>query len=476
MNIRKSAIVTFTVLTLYLSYTSSNFHTLATDDSINSLKIRLGSIASEAQNIEKTKVSIYVESLDNGRIIFSQDGGQAMVPASNLKIVTTATALSMLGPYYRLRTELRAPSPDEYGVIKGNLYLRGGGDPTTTPPYDDPNTAPYKYFIDKLKEAGVNTIEGDLVADDSAFNREFLPQGWKDEYRLDAYSAPVGGLSFNGNMVEIVLEPGSAKFNPPCPTMGIKFINSDENPHVERPKGSNTVEVHGTYTSNVRNQLCVEDPPLFAIGVFKELLDRNHITVKGKVRLVSSGGEAATVESLRLYATHYSPPVSEIVHEINHESDNLFAEHLYKTVGRLTAGQGTAQSGFQACKEFMSANNINWQGINMVDGSGLSPLDRISPRQLVSILRTMDRSIYRSWYKESLPHSGRGTLRGRLGGVDVRAKTGTLANDSSLSGYVMTAAGQELAFSIILNDTTIWNAVNTQNRIVQTLSSWPDRL
>ncbi len=447
-------------------------------DSVAILKSDLLAIAKEAKITDKTKVGVYVRVLDNGRVVFSQGGNTPLVPCSNMKILTTAAALSRLGPNYRLKTELRGALPNSNGQLEGNLYLRGGGDPTTSPPYDQPCTAPYSEFIKQLKAAGVREITGDLVADDSIFDRNYLPQGWLEHYRLDSFSAPVAGLSLNGNMIEAVVSPLGCSLEPACSTMSIAPKYDDTcDTAIQRPKGSNVVKVVGCAPgSEIRRQICVEDPPLFCIGVFKKLLDKEGISVRGKVRLIEAAGEAGQVGKLHLYGVHFSLPVSEIIKEINHESDNLFAEHLFRYIGFLAGGQGSAENGMQACLDFLNENNIGSKNLKMVDGCGLSGLDRISPSQLAGVLDAMDRSCYRSWYVESLPHSGRGTLRGRLGGVEVRAKTGTLDHDSSLSGYVQTAAGQRLVFSVIVNDAPIWTAVDAQNRIVQTLGAWNEKI
>ena len=444
------------------------------EDPALALKDNLAAIVAHAENQGdmETKVGVYVKVLENGRVLFSSDGLTPMIPASNLKVVSTATALSLLGPNYRLTTELRGSLPDARGVVAGNLYLRGGGDPTITPPYNQPATQPLSRFIEELKKAGVREIAGDLVADDSIFDRHYLPDGWKEHYRLDAFSAPVAGLSLNGNMVEAILQGGGASLEPATSTVTIRtnYDNSGTTT-IQRPRGQNDLLATGyPPAGEIRRQICVEDPPLFTIGAFKELLDQAQIKVRGQVRLVDTQGEAARVGDLHLYAVHFSLPLAEIIREANHESDNLFTEHLFKLAGQVNYGQGTAQTGFQACLDFFEANDLDSQDLHMVDGCGLSTLNRISPSQLVNVLDAMDRSYYRSWFKESLPHAGRGTLWGRLGGCEVRAKTGTLDHDSALSGYVLTASGQELAFSVIVNDAPIWLAVETQDKIVQTLS------
>lgn len=442
----------------------------------DALKQQIAAIIRGNGALQNSKCGVLVKVPASGRILYSYHGQTPMIPASNQKVMTTATALDTLGPLYSFTTELVGHNPNKQGVIKGAVYLRGNGDPVITPPYEQPATAPFSRFIQVLKSRGVKVIDGDIVADDSAFDRRYLPQGWLERYQLDAYAAPVSALSFNGNLVEVIVGPSGIRLDPSC-AIPIDDQRDGRGPlAIMRKPGKDTIIVQGqTPASDVRRQITVNNPPLFAASTFRYMLLANGIKHNGKVRLINTFSESALASKLPVYAVHRSVTLNEIVKEINHESDNLLAEHIFRASGAQITGKGTAKAGFQAVQKFLSDNGVAITGLKMVDGCGLSRLNRVSPAQLVGTLEAMNRHPYGHYYKASLPVSGKGTLRSRLGGVTVQAKTGTLANDSSLTGYVTTAAGQELVFSLIFNDVpTIWAAVETQDKIVRLLSTWPE--
>lgn len=426
-----------------------------------------------------SRQGVYIKVLGSGRVLYSRQGTTPMVPASNMKVLTTAVALDRLGPEFRFRTELIGPRPDERGVLHGDLYLKGGGDPTMTPPYSQPSTAPFEFFARQLKEQGVRQVLGDIVADDSAFDREFLARGWLERYRLDSYAAPVAGLSLNGNVVEVILSAEGIRTSPP--SSGLTFSNqmgSGGPVYLDRPEGSDTIVVRGTPGPGevVRRSLTVGNPPRFTAGAFQQVLKDAGVPQKGGIRLIRPVGEPALLAGLHTYARYESVPLPEILWQINRESDNLFAQHLFKALGENRSGRGTAASGEAAVKEFMTRHGIPVEGLRMVDGCGLSPLDRVSPAQLVGVLEAMHTHPRSALFRESLPAGGQGTLSYRLTGLGVRAKTGTLAEDSSLSGYLVTAKGQTLAFALIFNRLEgIGSAVDAQDRIVNLLAAWPER-
>ena len=422
---------------------------------------------------------VYIKVLGSGRVLYSRQGTTPMVPASNLKVLTTAVALDRLGPDFRFQTSLVGPRPDARGVIHGDLYLQGSGDPTLTPPYCQPATEPFAFFARQLKAQGVRQVVGDIVADDSAFDREFLARGWLERYRLDSYAAPVAALSLNGNVVEVIVSAEGIRTQPP--TSGLTFSNqtgSGGPVYLDRPEGSDTIVVRGTPGPGevVRRSLTVGNPPRFAAGAFQQVLKEAGIPQKGGVRLIRPVGEPALLASMHTYARYQSVPLPEILWQINRESDNLFAQHLFKALGERRSGRGTAANGEAAVKEFMTRHGISVAGLKMFDGCGLSPLDRVTPAQLVGVLEAMHAHPRRDLFRESLPAGGQGTLAYRLNGLGVRAKTGTLAEDSSLSGYLVTANGQTLAFAMLFNKLEgIGSAVDAQDRIVNLLAAWPEK-
>lgn len=425
------------------------------------------------------KTGIYIKVLKSGRVLYNERGTVPMIPASNLKVLTTATAIDMLGPSYRFETELRGPEPNSGGIIPGHLYLVGSGDPSFCEPYNAPATEPFRFFVRQLRKAGIRGVVGDVVADDSAFDREFRGQGWFDRYLLEYYAAAVGALSVNGNLVEVIVTPGKIMTNPSTPS--IQFVNkvkpgSYTEVYVDRKPGSDIVTVSGVIAPGglVRRTITVDNPSLFAAGVFSRLLEKGGISHTGGFRVIDRVAEPAQVSQLKVYARFKSPTLLELATQINRESDNVFAQHLFKAVGERYRGQGSASSAEAAVIAFMQRNGIDTTGLHMVDGCGLSVLDRVSPQQLVEVLEAMFYSPHGQEFMDSLPAPGQGTLGYRLGGVRLRAKTGTINRHSALTGYVVSAYGQTIAFSVLVNDVdATWSAVDLEDRVVQAIAGWP---
>lgn len=424
------------------------------------------------------KCGIYIKVIKSGRVLYNERGTVPMIPASNLKVLTTAAALDVFGPDHRFETELRGPVANSGGVIAGHIYLVGSGDPSFCEPYNSPATEPLRFFVRQLKKAGVTGVVGDVVVDDSAFDREFRGQGWFDRYLLDDYAAAVGALSVNANLVEVIVTQGKITTNPSTPH--IKFVNKLKpagytEVYVDRQAGSDVVTVGGVIAPGgvVRRTITVDNPSLFAAGVFSRLLDKGGIRHTGSYRVIDRLAEPAQVRRLKVYARFKSPPLLHLATQINKESDNLFAQHLFKALGERHRGQGSAANAEAAVVAFMQRSGIDTTGLRMVDGCGLSTLNRVSPQQLVEVLNAMWLNPHAQQFIESLPAGGQGTLSYRLNGLTVRAKTGTLKDHSALSGYVVSAYGQTIAFSVIVNDVeATWSAIELEDRVVQAIAGW----
>lgn len=445
------------------------------------MKQRLANAIQQSPQLKSAKVGVYVEVIKTGRIVFSDNGGEPMIPASNLKLVTTATAMDCLGPDFRFETELRGNAPDGQGVIDGNLYLRGSGDPTWCRPYNEPDAA-IRFFAKQLRAMGAKQIKGDLVGDDSAFDREWIGRGWLERYLLDSYAAPVSALSMNNNVVELsVTSQGVTTIPSSC---GFPMDNrlrggGGSDVGLLRGPGEETTKIVGSIGSGaaVRRGITLANPPLFTIGAFYNGLKAAGIQVKGQVRLINGTGEPAKSRSTKVLARYRSPKLTEIVSQINRESDNVFAQHLFKGMAHQQLGYGTADKGLQCVQTFMQKSGLSSEGLMMVDGCGLSVLNRISPRLLVGVLAAMWRHPNGQAFINSLPTGGEGTLTSRLRGLRVRAKTGTLDGHSGLSGMVVTAHGQTLGFSVLVNDTpSTWAAIELEDRIVNILGSCNEEL
>jgi serine-type D-Ala-D-Ala carboxypeptidase/endopeptidase (penicillin-binding protein 4) len=398
-----------------------------------------------------TPVGIYVATTDTGQQIYSRNGTRPMIPASNFKVVTSAAALDLLGPDYRFETSVWGGEVDGSGILRGNLYLHGTGDPTFMYPFTNNPTAVFHQFASTLKSQGVKVIEGDVVGDDSAFDREFQGRGWKERYMLESYAAPVGALSINGNIVQVTVNGGSVSTQP-----GNKYLNIVRNIagdylSITRKMGTDDVIVRGPSGGAVSRSLTVNNPSSYTTGVFAETLRQNGIQVKGSVRLISSGEKYQNNSNRLLY--HRSPPLIQILREVNKESDNTCAFHVLKALGYELRGKGTVDNSNAVIKEWMQSAGIDTAGLATADGSGLSVYNRISPKQLVDILSYMTRTSQWKNFWASLPAGGvDGTMSYRLGGIPVRAKTGGLQGHISLSGYVQTKTGQMVTFSMLTNN------------------------
>ncbi|MDR0786937.1 MAG: D-alanyl-D-alanine carboxypeptidase/D-alanyl-D-alanine-endopeptidase [Gemmatimonadota bacterium] len=429
---------------------------------------------------------VLVVSLDRGDTLFAYNADLPLAPASNMKLFTTAAALYYLGPDFRYSTYALAAGQIIDGVLFGDLVLYGTGDPAISSRMLPGALTPLKALADSLRARGITEVRGDIVGDGSYFDDEWIGEGWREEYRLDSYSAPVGALSLAENIISIRVTPGSSTGEPAA-------ISTIPNTHGLLIQNRVTTTASGTSSvrfswdpegliiegrlarghPGVARTVTVVDPANFAASAFRTVLETSGIRVGGDVRTVrrpegspvsfgavSSNGGASIPP--RVIGTHLSPTLGELVSVANHVSHNLFAESFFKTIGRVALGDGSFHGGMLAVQYFLECEKpFDMSLLHIVDGSGLSPEDRITPRAMVHLLDLMTRTDVWEPFYDSLPEAasplgGQHSLRGRMGGTpaarNLRAKTGTINNVSGLSGYVRAADGERLAFSILTNE------------------------
>lgn len=422
-------------------------------DPVAGVKQRIARILAN-QGLSRSQVGVYARTLDSGRVLFARNADTAMIPASNFKLVTTATALAVLGPDFRFTTSVLGPPVDQgSGVIDGNLYLRGTGDPTMVDPWTRPATAPFEKFADELRKQGVKQVTGALVGDDSAFDRDFIGKGWLRRYILLDYAAETAALSINGNVMSLDVRNDRVTSYPVTTALQYRRVVSSRGGFVvTRPMDSSTVIVQNCKPGKaMQTSMTIHNPSEYTTGVFQAILQHSGIQLGAPMRLVSED-ELPLPAGLVRYATHESAPLLKILKRINRHSDNLFADHVFKAVGFMRHGKGTLETSTQAAKEFMTRIGVDTSGLEIADGCGLSVLNRVSPRQFVQLLEGMARRPDIAVFKSTLAGPDReGTLSGRMAGLPVLAKTGTIDGTVTLSGYVRTRAGQEVCFSILVN-------------------------
>lgn len=428
---------------------------------------------------------IQIVNLRSGTVLYSQNASRNFVPASNVKLLTSAAALDQLGPEYRYRTDVFVDGPIEDGVLKGNLIVRGSGDPTIGghEQKEDP-TQVFRRWADSLKALGITHISGNIIGDDSRMDETPLGHGWSWSDITYAYAAEIGGLVFNENTVDLrvrgrdVGQPASIEWDP-FNTDYVTVLNrsrtvpwrTEDDEEYQRTIGTNTIHVTTTVHPNRTEQesITITDPTLYFVHVLREALLREGISVGGTPADLDETASPVRYgsDAVRSVASYTSKPLAQITRTLNHESQNLYAEQLLRTLAVEVPPEtdedldpGSSALGVKAVRETLAAAEVDTSRIQLVDGSGLSRQNLVQPQSIVRLLQYMwthrDPAASSAFY-DSLPKGGEeGTLEYRFQGnaparANVRAKTGTLSNTSSLSGYVTSERGTPLAFSVFCN-------------------------
>jgi D-alanyl-D-alanine carboxypeptidase/D-alanyl-D-alanine-endopeptidase (penicillin-binding protein 4) len=451
---------------------------------LNALSADLGDMLSS--RVRGGKWGVMVVSLTRGDTLFSQNAGEMMQPASTMKLFSTAAALDRFGPEYTFSTDvLRDAAPvGADGTVTGNIYLRGDGDPSMSSRFwKDPNY-PMNTLARAVAAKGIKHVKGDLVYDASAFDDQKIPEGWKSSYLGAAYAARVSALSLNENLVWVVVDPsnGKASVTLEPATTAIPVTN-----HVRVVRGSggrivarqrdDGIDVSGSVGANsgpLRYSLVVPDPALFTAGALRAALQGAGVTVDGAIKPGKTPANADKV------ASFVSPPLSQIVSEMNRESINIVAELLFRDAARASApnGVGTAASGLANMRDFLSKKvGASANAIDVHDGSGLSTLDYLTPRLMIQLLSYAHHGPWSSAFHGSLPVAGESELlRRRMRATpaqgNLHAKTGTTNTVVGLGGYVTAKDGEIVAFSFLYNGGDRWNAKSAMDAMGATLANF----
>jgi D-alanyl-D-alanine carboxypeptidase/D-alanyl-D-alanine-endopeptidase (penicillin-binding protein 4) len=409
-----------------------------------------------------------------------------MQPASNMKLYTVAAALDRLTPDYRFVTSVYAPArPDTSGAVRGDLVVYGRGDPSFAVRFNPEGNTDYSRAIEELAAnvyaAGVRRVEGDIVGDESYFKGGSVPTGWEWDDLQWYYGAEVSALTVNDNSVDLSVKPGASVGAPARITVGPSLPlftildrtttserGTTRDLSVNRPLGQNVIEVRGRLPIDDRGytaSLAISRPALVFTTMLRSALERRGVVFTGQTRTVDAQGRAdgqpLQVSSLVEIASRKSPPLSVIAAQVLKPSQNLYAELLLRTLGKMNPAADpkltSEDAGAQVVRNFLTQAGIDPSGLVMLDGSGLSRADLVTADTTLQLLTYMNRHRFSVAFRDALPIAGvDGTLRNRMKGTpaqgNVRAKTGTLGTATSLSGYVLSAAGERLAFSLMINN------------------------
>jgi D-alanyl-D-alanine carboxypeptidase/D-alanyl-D-alanine-endopeptidase (penicillin-binding protein 4) len=429
-----------------------------------------------------------VVSLSRGDTLYSINADEELQPASNMKLYTTALALDQFGAEHQFGTDvLRAGYVDADGTLHGNLILRGGGDPgLSSRYYQGGASAAMDVLAQLVADAGIKRVTGNIIADASAFQHELVPDGWLDRYLQSSYAARVSGLSLNDNIELVAVAPGTNGHAAVVSLEPASDIPVSSSVRTVAGKGARIIVLNtssgaidvrgwiGSHSDTRRYQLVVEQPAIFTAGAFRHALAARGVTVTGSTTLGTTPAGARTVTSLA------SPPLDRLVSAMNRESINHYAELLFRDAGRAASsnGVGSAANANALLQRFMTEKVGARPGsVLAADGSGLSVLDRVTPRSLVQLLSYAHEAPWSDAFHASLPVAGESELlRHRMqrtpAAGNLHAKTGTTNNIISLGGYVTARDGELLAFALIYNGTDRWHAREAIDQVGATLAGF----
>jgi len=419
---------------------------------------------------------VAIKSLKTGEFLYLRNENKGFMPASNMKLFTTASALLKCGAEYQFTTRLYYRGTlSANGVLDGDLIIKGVGDPTLTGRYAEGNpTKVFEDWADSLAAKNVKQVNGKIIGDDTYFTDEGMGAGWSWDYESDYYAAQVSALSFNDNCMDIFFTPGDSldklstfRLLPNGQYVSVlnQVVTADKvqgtDIRYHRARGGNKVVCDGTIFVGEKEKhdwFAVDNPTLFAASAFKDVLTDKNIAVTGEAAdLDDLESYQYADDSVHVLASHTSPHLREIVTTINKVSQNLYAELLLRVVGKEYGGEGSASMGAEVEKNLFTVMGIDPAQIDIVDGSGLSRLNLVTPMSVVKLLSYLRQQPVGKFFYDSLPIAGvDGTIKARMIGTaaqgNVRAKTGYVDKARALSGYVTTLDGEELAFSMIVNN------------------------
>jgi len=463
------------------------------EDPLESLDWVLESLLAKP-DVRGTDVSIHVESLASGEVLYEHNSDARMIPASNMKVITAAAALAALGADYEYETVFSTNATSVAPVLRGDVFVRGSGDPSIV-------SEQLWQIAERFRTLGIERIEGDLVFDTSFLDREYTTS--TDVADGDrAYHARTGALSANFNTVRVHVLPGAERGDDPTVVISpdVEFVRVDnkastcatnrretlEIRRVSSPVGSparegewpsaeNIIAVSGRIREGSSGKVAyrsVDDPLWNFVASLESFLAGAGVEFTGGLR------PGTAPEDARELFVHRSKPLSLIVRDMGKYSNNFVAEQLVKTLGAVTAGvPGTTDSGCAALLEHVASTGADTTGLRIVDGSGFSRENRLTTRAIAAVIRAAATEF--ATFPEflgSLSVSGiDGTLSDRMGygGLDgvVRAKTGLLDGVTAISGVMEASSGERAIFSIITNGSSCeaWKVHDVEHAILMHL-------
>jgi D-alanyl-D-alanine carboxypeptidase/D-alanyl-D-alanine-endopeptidase (penicillin-binding protein 4) len=458
---------------------------IASKQSITSLRKDIDALL-DSPEISGASVGVSVISLESGESFYKKNDTKNFPPASTLKLLTSADALESLGAEYKFATRLYMNgSIKEDGEYVGDLIIRAGGDPSISKNFYKDPMAIIDRFAATLDSLGIKSINGNIIGDDNFFDDEYYGPGWAWDDLAYPFSAEINALSAFDNKVDIIVTPGKSA------NQLAEFYMEPRNNYLQidnrvrtvlpekvsdlsiyRAPYTNVVKLDGFIlkdsTNKERNSVAsvsIDNPTLFFLSLIKDCIETRNIKFRGALIDIDDYKGRIAYNELKQISEIISPPIKDIIKVLNKQSNNLIAEALLKTISKENSGKGSFNKGAEILTKFANKIGIKSDNLAIVDGSGLSRLNLISPNGITSVLAYMFKNEYKGEYVGSLAAPGEdGTLKKRMtksvAQKNLNAKSGSMNNVNNLAGYVKTKDGENLAFSIMIaNHTAPQNVV-----------------
>lgn len=411
-----------------------------------------------------------------GKDLYAYNPRKLVHPASNLKLLTSSAILDILGPDYTFTTNIYGIGYQEGNKWEGDLIIRGAGDPSISGQfYRDNRFYVFDKFYSALHSMGIEEINGNLIGNNSFFDQQPYPKEWNWQDLSFYYGVEINALSFNNNAVDLrVYAKGEVGETPeiewfPFDTEYVNFVNeqvitppgSEYDEYYRRMLGTNTIVLKSKLPRGYveKESLSIMNPPRFFLDTFKKYLEDGGIELNGRT-IVDSQEVEWNREEYKRIVQHESVPLRRMLQRINKDSDNFYTEMLLKTMAaEHFDARGSTELGLSLVKEFAASANIDTAKLVMSDGSGMASSTLLTARDLTSMLLQMRKHPNFSVYKNSLSIGGvDGSLKNRFRNAPfhgkIYGKTGYVSGVRTLSGYMDTASGQTVTFSIITNNYT----------------------
>ena len=445
-------------------------------NSQNLVEKNILSFSSEQVNT-KSKISFLAIDIQSGAKIAELNSESAVTSASTTKLFSTATAYEILGKDKKSSTQIYCSGNlDKNGTLHGDIWIRGGGDMSLGSKFFSEEAKELdflKAWVDSIKQKGIKKIEGQIIADGSAFGYKGVPDGWHEGDVGNYYGAWSGGLNFYDNTIKLYFQTGNVGSRtkilsvfPEVP--GMVFSNSvvsakinGDDSSIEGVPFSLNRKIKGKLPAN-KNPFVVKgsmpDPEYLLAYYFSKALVTGGINVQNKPTSVRLNSKliSSYEDGFKLLFEQKSRSVGEIAYWTNVKSVNLFAEGLLNWLGYFANGNGSTESGLTELQRYWNGK-LKLDGMILKDGSGLSRMDAISAKHFCDLLIFMGNSVNSADFRATLPIAGKsGTIKylckGGAGEGRVFAKSGTLNNVKSYAGYVDSKTGKKIAFAFIVND------------------------